>query len=111
MRKLLVASVALILIAVFAVPALAGKTIRIGDNYFVKSGGATVRVSNHSTVKWVNHGHKTHNVFVLKGPVKFYSPSKIAPGKSFSKKLTKRGTYTIICTIHGTKQKMKLVVQ
>jgi plastocyanin len=111
LRKLLVASAALIIAAVLAVPALAGKTIKIGDNYFVKPGGATVTVSNHSTVKWINKGHNTHNVFVLKGPVKFHSGSTIAPGKSFSHKLTKRGTYTIICTIHGTRQKLKLVVK
>ena len=46
---------------------------------------------------------------VTKGPVKFGSSSQA--GGSYAKKLKRKGTYTIICTIHGgSDQKMKLVV-
>ena len=47
---------------------------------------------------------------VAKGPVKFGS-SSMTKG-TYTKKVTKKGTYTIICTIHtGADQKMKLVVK
>jgi len=49
-----------------------------------------------------------HNVAVSKGPVKFASSFKTKG--SFSKKLTKTGTYTIFCSIHQPDMKMKLKV-
>ena len=52
---------------------------------------------------------KPENVKVTKGPVKFGSDPQ--SGGAYTKKLKKKGTYTIICTIHGGgDQKMKLVV-
>ena len=45
----------------------------------------------------------------VKGPSKFGSDPQT--GGSYTKKMKKKGTYTIICTIHGgSDQKMKLVV-
>ena len=114
MRKLLALSV---LAAVAAVPALyAGSAtsatrVNVGDNYFVRpSGVPTVTVSKGTKVRWVWTGRDPHNVKVASGPARFGS-STMSSG-SFSKKLRKRGKYTIICTVHGgSDQKMKLVVK
>lgn len=92
-------------------PADSATRVKIGDNYFVRpSGVPTVTVSKGTTVKWVWTGESLHNVHVTKGPVKFASSSKRSG--TFRKTMKRRGTYTIICTIHtGADQKMKLVVK
>jgi plastocyanin len=112
MRKLLVGIVAATALCALAATALAAtKTVKIGDNYFVRSKGVpTVTVSLNTTVKWNFSGDSPHNATVSKGPVKFHSPTKSSG--SYSKQLTRRGTYTIYCSIHGAgDQKLKLVVE
>lgn len=112
MRKLLVGIIAATALCAFAGTALAAtRTVKVGDNYFVRSKGVpTVTVSLNTTVKWNFSGDSPHNVTVSKGPVKFHSPTKSSG--SYSKKVTRRGTYTIYCSIHGAgDQKMKLVVE
>jgi plastocyanin len=97
---------ALVVSAVLAVSALgATKTVKIGDNFFKPT---SVSVKKGSTVKWLWKGKSPHNVTVTSGPVKFKSPTQ--KKGSFSKKLTKKGTYKIICTIHGPVQSMKIKV-
>ena len=112
MRKplVLVSVVAAGLPAVFASSAPSATRVKVGDNYFVRpSGVPTVSVSKGTRVKWVWRGDSRHNVKVVRGPVKFGS-STMSSG-TYSKRLRKRGTYTIICTVHGADdQRMKLVV-
>ena len=50
-----------------------------------------------------------HNVVVQKGPASFQSALKTSG--SFKRKLKKKGTYTIICSIHAPGMKMKLKVK
>jgi plastocyanin len=97
MKRLLAVLVAVAIVAAaLAIPALAAtKTITIGDNFFRP---ASATVSKGTTVKWVWKGKLAHNVTVKKGPVKFHSSTK--PKGTFSKVLTRKGTYTIVCTIH-----------
>jgi plastocyanin len=112
MRKLLVGVLAAGVMCALAATALAAtRSVKIGDNYFVRSKGVpTVTVSRNTTVKWKFSGDSVHNVTVSKGPVKFHSPTK--DSGTYSKKVTKKGTYTIYCSIHGPDdQKMKLVVE
>ena len=112
MRKLLVGMIAATALCGFAATALAAtRTVKVGDDYFVRAKGVpTVTVSRNTTVKWNFTGDSPHNATVSKGPVKFHSPTKSSG--SYSKKVTRRGTYTIYCSIHGAgTQKMKLVVQ
>jgi plastocyanin len=115
-RKLLV----LIVLAAVAVasaafatsaPSASAKRVKVGDNWFVRASGVpTVTVSKGTKVRWVWTGDNPHNVKVKRGPDKFKSPSKT--GGRWSKVVRERGTYTIVCTVHGGKdQKMKLVVQ
>jgi plastocyanin len=97
---------ALVVSAVLAVSALgATKTVTVGDDFFKPK---SVSIKKGSTVKWTWKGKAPHNVTVTKGPVKFKSPTKKTG--TFSKKLTKTGTYSIICTVHGSVQSMKIKV-
>ncbi len=110
MRKTLALATALL--AVTAATALAAtKSVTVGDDYFVRDGGVpTVTVKKNDTVRWVFRGDSSHDVTVSKGPVKFSSPVKVSG--SYSKKMTRKGTYSIFCSIHGAKdQSMKLVVK
>jgi plastocyanin len=112
LRKAIVpALVAGLLVAVVTPAFAASKQLSVGDNWFVrKSGVPTVTVSKGTKVTWKWTGESLHNVTVTKGPAKFRSGSKTSG--SFSKKVTRAGTYTIVCTVHGASdQKMKLVVR
>ena len=97
--------------AVLASSAPSATRVNVGDNYFVRSSGVpTVTVSKGTRVRWVWVGNDLHNVKVKSGPARFTSPSKSSG--SYSKRMRKRGTYTIVCAIHGGRdQKMKLVVR
>jgi len=97
MKKLISLVVALAAVTAFAVPALgASKTIKVVDNKFRP---ATASVKRGNTVKFVWAGKAPHNVTVVRGPVKFHSPTKTKG--TYSKKLRRRGTYSIVCTIHS----------
>jgi plastocyanin len=108
MKKFLAAGAAMAVAAgALAIPALAAtKTVQVKDNKFVAS---SITVKKGTTVKWVWKGDAPHDVSVTKGPAKF--KSKIQTSGSFSKKLTKKGTYTIICTIHQPDMKMTIKVK
>jgi plastocyanin len=109
MKKPLAAGVATLVAAgAIAVPALAAssKTVQVKDNKFVAN---KITVRKGTTVKWVWKGKAPHNVTVTKGPKKFASRTMVKG--SFSKKLTKAGTYTILCTIHAPGMKMTITVK
>jgi plastocyanin len=110
MRKLLVASVIAVASAALAVPALAAsRSVKVADDYFVRKGSApTVTVKKGTKVTWRWAGREMHNVAVTKGPVKFRSSFKETG--TYSKRVTRTGTYTIVCTIHQPDMKMKLRV-
>jgi plastocyanin len=107
MKKLMLGAAATAAALSVAVPALAAstRTITVKDNTFSPS-SATVRAG--STVKWVWRGKAPHNVSVAKGPAKFKSPVKTSG--SYATRLTRKGSYTIVCTIHAG-MKMTLRVQ
>jgi plastocyanin len=102
-KKLAAAASVLALVvalAALAVPALAAThSVKIGDNYFVKKGGATVSVAKGTKVKWNFSGANPHNVTVNSGPAKFHSPTK--DSGSYSRTLSRAGTYKIVCTVHS----------
>jgi plastocyanin len=112
MRKLLVAG----LLVAFSATLLAGpalsarKHVEVDDNYFVREGKPpTVNVRRNDTVVWEWEGSNPHNVSVTKGPVRFKSSTK-SSGR-YTKKLTRRGTYRILCTIHPPGMRMTLKVR
>lgn len=112
MRKALVAGLLLAVSAllIVAAPALSKrKSVEVDDNYFVREGAPrTVSVKKNDTVVWKWEGSNPHDVTVKRGPVKFRS--KVKTSGTYSKKLTRRGTYKIICTIHAPAMRMTLKV-
>jgi plastocyanin len=103
----LTAIIGLVLSAALAVSAFAAtKTVAVKDNVFAPK---NVTVKKGTTVRWVWKGSAPHNVKVTGGPAKFSSATRTSG--SFSKKLTKQGTYKIVCTIHAPGMSMKLKVR
>ena len=93
MRKLLAVLLIAALTAGLAATALAGRTVRVGE-----------------TVVWRFTGRRRHNVTVRSGPVRFQSPTKRSG--TYQRRMTRGGTYVIVCTIHGARdQRMRLVVR
>jgi hypothetical protein len=78
MRKLVALLLVAALTAAVAATALAARrTVRVGDNWFVRpSGVPTVTVERGDTVVWRFIGRRRHNVAVRRGPVRFHSPTK-----------------------------------
>ena len=96
MKKLSILAAVLVAAALLAVPALAAtKSVTVGDTFFK---ARSITVSKGTTVKWVWRGKLPHDVRVRTGPAKFHSTVKTKG--SYSMRLTRKGTYRIICTIH-----------
>jgi plastocyanin len=109
MKKLIAgALIALLAAAALAIPAFAAtnKKVQLADNVFKPR---TVTIKKGAKIKFTWTGKAPHNVTVSKGPVKFHSSTK-SKG-TFTKKFTKKGTYTIICTIHAPSMKMTVKVK
>jgi plastocyanin len=107
MKKLIAAGATIVVAGALAVPALAAtKSVQVKDNKFVAS---SITVKKGTTVKWTWKGSAPHDVSVTKGPATFKSSVKTSG--SFSKKLTKAGTYKIVCTIHAPDMKMTIKVK
>src|SRR3954454_6453372 len=112
MRKLLVLSLSLALLAALGGHALArtSRSIKVGDDFFVHKGRpATITVSpgTRVTFRWAR-GASLHNVHVRRGPVRFQSPLKRRG--TFSRVLTKPGRYVIFCDIHSPSMKVTIKV-
>ena len=91
-----------------------GKTrkVSVNDNYY---GPSRLTVHVGDTVDWVWSEDETdvHDVDVKsapKGARKFHS-DPLSAGESFKEKLTKPGTYKIICTFHEEEMKMTITVK
>jgi len=101
---------ALIVFLFTVAPAGAARNVKVGDDYFVRSSGVpTVTVSKGVTVKWNWRGRRQHNVVAQSGPRRFQSALKRSG--SYSRKMTVRGTYRIVCSIHQPDMRMTLVVR
>jgi plastocyanin len=115
MRKLLALGLLAGLLAALlaAGPALSKRrTVEVDDNYFVREGSPpTVRVRRNDVVVWEWEGRtdNPHNVTVTDGPVKFASRDKRSG--TYRKRMTRRGTYRIVCTIHAPSMRMTLRVR
>lgn len=82
------------------------ETVAVRDDYF-KAKSVTVR--RGTNVRWVWEGKSPHNVRVARGPVKFGSPLKTTG--TYSKRLNKKGTYRLVCTIHQPTMQMTVRVR
>jgi plastocyanin len=97
LKRLAALAIVPVVAAAFAIPAMAASktTIKLGDNFF-KPDNTTVKKG--TTVTWDWTGKAPHNVTVVSGPTKFHS--KVQRSGTYTQKLSKAGTYKIVCTIH-----------
>jgi plastocyanin len=109
MRKLFVLVISVCALAALAATAVAAtRTVKVGDDYFVRpSGTPKVTVSKGTTVRFNFSGaDNRHTVTRLSGP-RFKACSDTC-----RRTLKRRGTYRLYCTIHGAAdQSMRLVVK
>jgi len=93
-------------VALPSVAATTTKTVLVKDDFFSPK---KLTITNGSTVKWVWKGKEGHNVAVANGPSNF----RFGKRKTGSKKHTfkKRGTYSIVCTIHAPDMHMTIKVK
>ena len=101
--------------ALVAAPASAGpkKTVKVLDNYFSPK---KVTVAKDTTVQWnwPEDGGDVHDVKLTsapKGVRKFHSEAA-SGGYSFRRKLSRPGTYKLLCTFHeDDDMRMTIVVR
>jgi len=108
MRKLIVMALVVGCLGVLASVAMAAtKSVKVGDNYYVRPTGVPkVTVSKGTKVKFNFRGSNPHTVTRLSGP------SFKTCSSSCTRTLKRRGTYRLYCTIHGkSDQSMRLVVK
>jgi plastocyanin len=88
------------------------KTVKVGD-YFLSPGKITVKRGTRITWKWLNTNGDTHDVKLKKGPkhVKKFHSEYASTDYKFSKTLTKKGKYTVICTLHPTQMHQVITVK
>ena len=106
MRKLLVLLVVVatsVLLPLSATGA-AAKHVRVGDDLAFHP--KKLKIHKGTKVVWKWDGMLSHNVTVTKGPVKFHS--RTMTSGSYSHTFRKKGTYTLICTIHGFKMTVRV---
>jgi plastocyanin len=111
MRKLLALSLTLALFAAAGGHALARpvRSVKVGDNYFIRAGAPrTITVAKGTKVTFRWRGSGVHNVHARKGPVTFRSDLKRSG--TYSKILRKRGKYVIFCDVHAPDMKLTIKV-
>jgi hypothetical protein len=103
MKKLTALAATLAVLIPLAAPALAGTlTVKAGDDWFgAKGTRPTITIHKGSAIKWVWVGKTAHNVYAVNSPVNFHSKTKGGKGYTYKHTFTKKGKYTIVCTIHS----------
>lgn len=97
-RQLVAGGAALVLVGTVwaaAAGAASPPKVKLGDNFFKPT---KLTVTAGTTVTWTWAGSNTHNVTVTSGPQKFRSPDQ--DSGTYTRTLTKTGTYKIVCTFH-----------
>jgi plastocyanin len=82
------------------------KTVAVKDDFFKPK---KLTISKGTKVKWVWKGKQRHNVAVANGP-SFFRAGTRKKG-SFKHTFKKRGTYSIVCTIHAPDMHMTIKVK
>ena len=108
MRKLLLPVLTVAALGFFGATTAssAGTTVRLKDDYFTPK-STSIAKGGTVTFRWA--GKSAHNLVVTSGPAKF-SVSPRTKG-TYRKKLTRKGTYKLVCTIHQPKMKMTIRVK
>jgi plastocyanin len=77
--------------------------VTVGDDFFRPN---SLRVRAGTRVRWTWRGRDIHNVTVTSGPARFASPTQRSG--TFSRTLRRRGTYRIVCTVHGQRMTIRV---
>ena len=115
-RNIVLAVLAAVGLALAIQPAQAAKTtkktVKVED-YFFTPAKMTVKKNTVVVWKWPAGGGDSHDVYMKKGPkgVKRFRSEIFSAGMTYRKKLTKRGTYRIICTLHEDTMKQTIRVK
>src|SRR3954447_12460942 len=111
MRTSLAALAITVLAGASAGTALAATwTVKVGDNYFVRDGKPpTIRVSKGTKLRFKWTGAAPHDVAVAGGPARFHSMVK-AKG-TYARRLTKAGTYKLVCEVHPAEMRLTVKVR
>jgi plastocyanin len=100
--------------ATLASGATKGKTrkVSVNDNYYGPS-KLTVHVGDTIDWHWSDETTDVHDVKLAAAPkgVKKFASDPLAAGDDFKRKLTRAGTYKIICTFHEEEMKMTITVK
>ena len=109
--------------ALAAAPALAGvsdsarkpqkRTVEVADNYYGPK-KLTVNLKSRITWKWTEEAADVHDVKVVSAPKGFkkFQTEPGSAGFTYSKTLTKPGTYRFLCTFHEEdNMRMTIVVR
>jgi plastocyanin len=105
-RRLCLAIITCVAVLPFPMPAAGAESVvRIVDDAFRPK---KLTVSRGTKVVWRWTGEHAHNVTVDSGPVLFHSTTK--RDGTFKRRMWRRGTYRIVCTIHMPDQRMTLKV-
>ncbi|MEA2409621.1 MAG: hypothetical protein QOC77_182 [Thermoleophilaceae bacterium] len=84
----------------------ATKVVSVKDNFFSPR---PLTISKGTAVRWVWKGKQRHNVTVANGPSSFRAGTRKTG--SFTHTFKKRGTYSIVCTIHAPDMHMTINVK
>jgi plastocyanin len=77
--------------------------VTVGDDFYRP---ARLAVAPRTRVRWIWRGRDIHNVTVTSGPRRFSSRTQ-ARG-TFARTLRARGTYRIVCTVHGQRMRIRV---
>ena len=88
------------------------RKVSVNDNYYGPS-KLTVHVGDSVDWYWSDDINDVHDVALKSAPkgVKKFASDPLAAGDDFKRKLTKAGTYKIICTFHEEEMKMTVTVK
>lgn len=77
------------------------KSVKVSDDVFSPK-KLTVPVNSTITWKWSSSNSDTHDVYLSKRPrgVKRFHSDPASSDFSYKRKLTRRGTYSVLCTFH-----------
>jgi plastocyanin len=124
MRKPILIAIAAMAAGAVAAPTLASPPpvrVKIGDDFYVRPSFniLTIRVAQFRKLKFFWTGQHTHNVHLISAPKgygkKYHSKDQtnnVPPGHHpvyvTPRSLSKKGTYTFMCTIHGFEVDVKV---
>ncbi|WP_187369026.1 cupredoxin domain-containing protein [Baekduia soli] len=88
------------------------RTVSVNDNYYGPS-KLIVHVGDTVRWRWSQDATDVHDVDLKSAPkgVRKFQPDPLAAGQTFSRRLTRPGTYRIICTFHESEMRMTITVK